>query len=425
MTYCKQGIDARRGEYIMKHFFKELFAKIGKLLTGSKGNDIVTDQEPSFLKVVSEDIDCVRESIEEEIAKGNESVDVWTPLADSFRKMVEVSPNDHQMNKAWMKYFGFAVKYVNHLSPVLLEWLTVENYRTIFSLVKNTVKHYMGNMGKRKTDEINYNKIDAVLQLSDYILDKFDPNDIPAYMMKGQLLRVKGDYRMAEKCFKRVMQQENGFNGLISLLDCYIEEQMLLWDGVRTTEPNDDLKKRLKALRKKTRQMFVDKEYELRTYLMGHGDDVEAKVHYMTLITKYARWERNMKNYQTCDQMLQSVPEDYPEYYRILTEMGLLHQFRGSKSMPNPYYNVDRAIELFEKADQLLEKQQELTNDVACARKSVLIPLANSYVMIGRIDEARRACMRTLDIDPNENKAKDLLHKLEIMTEEGNCYSDL
>lgn len=409
----------------MKHFFKELFAKIGKLLTGSKGNDIVTEQEPSFLKVVSEDIDCVRELIEEEIAKGNESVDVWTPLADSFKKMVEVSPNDHQMNKAWMKYFGFAVKYVNHLSPVLLEWLTVENYRTIFSLVKNTVKHYMGNMAKRKTDDINYNKIDAVLQLSDYILDKFNPNDIPAYMMKGQLLRVKGDYRMAEECFKRVMQQENGFNGLISLLDCYNEEQMLLLDEVKTTEPNDDLKKRLKALRKKTRQMFVDKEYELRTYLMGHGDDVEAKVHYMTLITKHARWERNMKNYQTCDQMLQSVPEDYPEYYRILTEMGLLHQFRGSKSMPNPYYNVDRAIELFEKADQLLEKQQELTNDVACARKSVLIPLANSYVMIGRIDEARRACMRTLDIDPNENKAKDLLHKLEIMTEEGNCYSDL
>lgn len=409
----------------MKHFFKELFAKIGKLLTGSKGNDIVTEQEPSFLKVVSEDIDCVRASIEEEIAKGNESVDVWTPLADSFKKMVEVSPNDHQMNKAWMKYYGFAVKYVNHLSPVLLEWLTVENYRTIFSLVKNTVKHYMGNMAKRKTDDINYNKIDAVLQLSDYILDKFNPNDIPAYMMKGQLLRVKGDYRMAEECFKRVMQQENGFNGLISLLDCYNEEQMLLLDGVRTTEPNDDLKKRLKALRKKTRQMFVDKEYELRTYLMGHGDDVEAKVHYMTLITKHARCERNMKNYQTCDQMLRSVPEDYPEYYRILTEMGLLHQFRGSKSMPNPYYNVDRAIELFEKVDQLLEKQQELTNDVACARKSVLIPLANSYVMIGRIDEARRACMRTLDIDPNENKAKDLLHKLEIMTEEGNCYSDL
>ena len=399
----------------MNNVIKAFLNQICRWFGGSE-KSTVEEKEPNFLKIVAGDIDHVRVLYEEKLAKGEEQVDIWELLADSFTRMKAVSPSDRQMNQAWMKYFGFAVKYGSHISPVLLDWLTEENYRTIFSYAKNTVRHYMGNVGKRKTEDINLDKIDAIIQLCDYVLEKFDSSDIPAQMMKGQLLRVKGDYPRAEACFEGVMQQKNGFNGLISLLDCYNEEQILLWEKTRAKGADKELKMQLKALRKKIRDLFEAKEYELRTLLLENEEDTETKIHYMTLISKHARWERNEKNFQDCHRILQTVPEDYPEYYRIVLELAFLHQCRGNKYMPNPYYDLNKAIELFIQADQIMEAIYDGSDELKRARKSALVPLANSYALVGKYEEAGQACKKALDIDPKEARAMELLQKMETQT---------
>ena len=130
----------------------------------------ITAPEPKFLNQVAEELNHMSFFIDEETAQGNDELDISKLLTDSFEKMKNLTVDDGLMNKAWMKYLGFMVKYMNQIPAVFLEWLNENNYRTIFSYVGN----YVGRIGDYKTEEIKPNKADAIMQLCDYVLEKFN-----------------------------------------------------------------------------------------------------------------------------------------------------------------------------------------------------------------------------------------------------------
>ncbi len=399
----------------MKHLISSFISKITNLFHKFVKDEIAQEpEEPKYMDVVTAEIDRLKEVIEAEATEGNELADVTGLVSESFMRMAGKAPYDRLMAKAWMKYFGFMAKKGDQIPEAMLEWMNDQNYRTVFSYVKNTVKHYMGNPGTRKTEDVNLNKIDMVIQLSDFVLDHFNKADIPALLMKGQLLRVKGDFLKAENILTQVSEMDGGFNGLVMLLDCYNEERGVLLAKLFTQGANWGLKERLAAIRRTTRELYETNEELLKKRIAEDEEKDAVKLQLVTLASKHARWERNERNYLVSRETIAGIPEDYPEYFRIVLENAFLHQCRGSKGEVNPFYDMDKAIELFQKADCLMARQMQDEKDVRRTYKSVLVPLAFSYYQTGKIEEARRTCQRVLSLDPKDKKVQELLDKLQV-----------
>ena len=393
----------------MTNVISNLINWFGNLFMNPKTPADITAPEPKFLNQVAEELNHMSFFIDEEKAQGNNELDISKLLTDSFEKMKNLTVDDGLMNKAWMKYLGFMVKYMNQIPAVFLEWLNENNYRTIFSYVGN----YVGRIGDYKTEEIKPNKADAIMQLCDYVLEKFNDKDIPALMMKGQLAQLRGRYAVAEESFMRIMVQKEGFNGMMALIDCYNEEQCKLLGKLGADKTNGEVRERVYELRRKIRSICEDNERLIKSRIEIEGSE-ELKTQYTILSAKHARWARNDKDYQASLRIIREVPEDYPEYYRIVIEQAFLYQYKGTNRRPNPFYDLNKAIEYLVKADELCEVQKHESNDLKRARKSVLMPLANTYYIMGRIDEAREICEQVLSIDSREKRAKELLEKMQI-----------
>ena len=87
----------------------------------------------------------------------------------------------------------------------------------------------------------------------------------------------------------------------------------------------------------------------------------------------------------------------------------MIYQF---KSYSNPFYNIDKAIETFKKAEASMKDGEEMYALTAKNKKCILMPLANSYFLCGRYEEADAVCEQVLQIDQKETRAITLKSKI-------------
>ena len=108
-------------------------------------------------------------------------------------------------------------------------------------------------------------------------------------------------------------------------------------------------------------------------------------------------------------ELLRKIPESFPDIYRVYTEEAMIYQF---KSYSNPFYNIEKAIETFRKAESAMNEVEARYALTTKNKKYILMPLANSYFLCGRYEEADAVCDRVLQLDKREQRAIALKTKI-------------
>lgn len=221
---------------------------------------------------------------------------------------------------------------------------------------------------------------------------------------------------MARSYFEKVVETGTAFNGITSMLACYEEEiKALLAQSKQKTITLERLKEQVNDIRNKQYEIYETWSGRMEEQLQNASVVTEQyKREYVTLLSGYARFEKNRGNYSKAFALLQKVPEDFPDIYRIYTEEAMLYQF---KSYSNPFYNLDKAIGTFKKAETYIKEKQGFSALNAKSKKTILMPLANSYFQLGRYKEADEVCDQVLRIDKKEYRAIALKSKIASQTD--------
>ncbi|MBR6149565.1 MAG: hypothetical protein IKQ44_14620 [Lachnospiraceae bacterium] len=383
--------------------------KINQIIKGlfNRNNRIninETNNETKFS--MKEYTDSEFERLKKEINKDNidqNKEQYLNDIGEAFERIKNIATNEKYINMIWAQFVIFSTKKINDVPDKLLNHINENNYRTLFDYIKNWVNKEM----KKPVEERNSFYPSQVV--CEWILDRYNPEDIPALMLLGQMYRSEKDYKKARICFKQIMNCPNGFNGITSLAECYNDEIVDLLEEKRKNKSNKDITNKIAELNKQLRSLYINNISKLKEKVMN-GSDPDLKnerVRYVSLVCKYARWNKKNGDYDECIRVLEGIPKDYPEYNRVLLEMALLYQYRGGSKYYNKYYDINKAITVLKQADNLIKDSKDKN-----ARKSVLMPLANSFHVIRDYDEAYRICRLVLDIDPNERNAQELIKQM-------------
>jgi len=321
-------------------------------------------------------------------------------IGEAFERIRNLATNEKYINMVWAQFVNFSAKKINDMPDKLLSFINENNYRTLFEYTRNWVSKEL-----KKSDDERGSLYPAQI-ICEWILNRINPDDIPALMLLGQMYKSEKDYKKARICFKQIMDYPNGFNGITSLAECYNDEIVDLLVESKRNGSNKGIVKRIAELNKQLRSLYINNISKLKEKVMNatEPDIKNERVRYVSLVCQYARWSKKNGNYDECIKTLKDIPEDYPEYNRVLLEIALLYQYKGGSKYYNKYYDINKAIEVLKQADSLIKDSKDKN-----ARKSVLMPLANSFHMIREYDEAYRICNLVLEIDPYEKNAKDLI----------------
>lgn len=328
-------------------------------------------------------------------------------IVESFSR-IHSHFSDKQLDGAyaWDRYVKVAVHCTDAPVEELVEFLNKENYILLTRRLTNLHK----SVCKGDDAEAVKNSERFSAAVYNYILEHIDPADIPSLLFLGRLAQKRGAYDEAREWFMRITETEEPFNGITAWLACSEEEtKRILSDGGRSYKSSYQLREKVRILNDGQYAIYEKWCAVMKERITGGGSVSEQyKREYVSLVTGYARFERKRGNCEKAFELLERIPDGYPNMYRVYTEEAMLYQFRPYK---NRFYSLERAIESFKKAYAAIEGENGRT---VCAksRKSILMPLANSYFQSGRYDEAESVCDKVLKIDHREQRAINLKNQI-------------
>ena len=329
-------------------------------------------------------------------------------ITESLKKMQDhFSKEELNSNHIWPKYLKIALYTVEEPIFELLQYVKEDNYIVLtkrFSDLSTSI--YREGEEWMKSHAERFGKA-----LYQHILEEINPDDVPSGLALGRYFQKRGEYDMARSYFEKVVETGTAFNGITSMLACYEEEiKALLAQSKQKTITLEGLKEQVNDIRNKQYEIYETWSGRMEEQLQNASVVTEQyKREYVALLSGYARFEKNRGNYSKAFVLLQKVPEDFPDIYRIYTEEAMLYQF---KSYSNPFYNLDKAIEAFKKAETYIKENQGFSALNAKSKKTILMPLANSYFQLGRYNEADEVCDQVLRIDKKEYRAIALKSKI-------------
>ena len=331
-------------------------------------------------------------------------------ISESFTKMQDCfSKAELNGISIWPKYVKIALYAVEEPIYELLQYVKEDNY----IVLTKRFSDLSASLHREGEEWIKSNAERFGKALYQHILEEINPEDVPSGLALGRYFQRRGEYEMAKSYFEKVMgtASETAFNGLTSLLSLYEEEiRAALKMSKKNKSSAEEEKEKAKSLKNKQFEIYeawvgkMEKKIKSASVLPE-----QYKRDYVTLLSCYARFEKNRGNYIRAMELLKKVPEDFPEIYRIYVEEAMIYQF---KSYSNPFYHIDKAIETFKKAEASMKDGEEMYALTAKNKKCILMPLANSYFLCGRYEEAERVCEQVLQIDQKETRAITLKSKI-------------
>lgn len=303
-------------------------------------------------------------------------------------------------NNVWPRLVKTAVYSSDKPIEALVEYVNSENYRRLTRRMSDLSAAIC-----KEGDACVMSRMDAFSEAVNlHILIGICPTDVPALLALGRLAQKRKDYENAEKWFLKVLETDDPYHGVTAILACYETE-------IKELLKRSDFaaKRRIKELNKRQHAVYEawcsNTEERIRSGEASESD----KRKYVALMTGYARFERLRDNYDKAFELLDRIPEEYPEMSRVYAEQAMIYQF---KPYSNPYYNLEKAVDLFKKADIALTI--ETTNGTVNpkSRKSILMPLANAYFRLSQYHEAAIICDNVLGIDAGEQRAVDLKKRI-------------
>lgn len=329
-------------------------------------------------------------------------------ISESFTKMQDCfSKAELNGISIWPKYVKIALYAVEEPIFELLQYVKEDNYIVLtkrFSDLSVSIQ--------REEEWIKSNAERFGKALYQHILEEINPEDVPSGLALGRYFQRRGEYEMAKSYYEKIMALDTNtaFNGVTSMLALYEEEIKATLKMSKKNKSAVEEKEKANGLKNKQYELYEAWVGKMEEQMQRYSELPEQyKRNYITLLSGYARFEKNRGNYNRAIALLKKVPEGFPDIYRIYVEEAMIYQF---KSYSNPFYNIDKAIETFKKAEASMKDGEEMYALTAKNKKCILMPLANSYFLCGRYEEAERVCDQVLQIDQKETRAITLKSKI-------------
>ncbi len=390
------------GFNLKNNFWQRIF----QMLTRKKEPEM----ELSVAEVVTKEIDALWSVVRDQEIEERCLSDFYCgkKILESFNGLKEKFSDEELDNvHTWIRYVKVAVHCENPPVEALIKHVSADNYISLtkrLSDLKNSVC--------KKGDENAISNIEKLYELvCRHILDNINPKDIPSCLSLGRAAQKRKEYAEARMWFTRVMETETPFNGLTSLLACYeAETKELLSENRRIVAYDTTVMEKVRELNEQQAAIYDKWSNIIKGYIES-GDELaeQYRKEYVSLLTGYSRFERNRGNYKKAYELLEKIPRTFPDMHRVYKEEAMLYQFKPYK---NRYYSLDKAIETFQKAYVTACGESDAEETDIKGKKSILMPLANTYFQSGRYDEADEICDRVLKIDRKEQKAISM--KLQI-----------
>ena len=387
-------------EIIESKFLKGLFSLFGR--TGEP----VCKTDPAA--TITKEIDGLWEMVRQGDGVYDSETEPQEMIAKSFAKVKALFSNDILDSVyTWPRYVKVAVHCVEEPINELIDYVNEDNYIRLTKRLSD-LSHSV-HKGEENQVKVNMDKFSEAVYL--HILQSIDPVDIPSCLALGRMHQKRSEYDVAKKWFEKITETDNFFNGVTALLSCYEEEvKSILFSNKNKSLHDSELGAKVKSLNEQQCSIY-EKWCAIAEERINNEDGTQEQIkkEFVSLVTGYARFERNRGNYKKAFELLSRVPDSYPEVYRVYAEEAMIYQFKPYK---NDYYSLEKAIEFFEKAENAINAGEKTDNYGPKSKKSVLVPLANTYFQAGKYEEAGSVCDRVLRIDDMEQRAIDLKNRI-------------
>ncbi len=308
----------------------------------------------------------------------------------------------------WPRYVRAEVKIAREPIPEFIDYVSEENYISLCQKLDG-IKHAVIKK-KDTTMTENMDRFFAAFYL--HVINDIDPQDVPSILALGKMEERSKNYGRAEEWYSRLTNGDNpskSFSGVTSLAACYEKETKELFLQNKKL-PSPEKQKRIKEINEKECALYEKWEAIIKQRIEAGEVSEELLENYTQLLVGYARFERKRHNFKKAyDILMKQIPENAPEQYRKYSELAMLFQNRGPR---NPYYSLERSIEYFKHASECIDLEK-IDDKSGKSRKSILVPLANTYFQTAQYDDCKNTCAKVLQIDRDEKNAKDLLARLE------------
>ena len=369
----------------------------------SKNKD--TEREANPAEIITKEIDGLWEMIRQENKGLLSETECRERIARSFNNVNERFSNEQLDNVyTWPRYVKIAVNVVNEPVNELIAYVKESNYKRLTKRLSD-LSHSLYNEEEENVKS-NMEKFSLAVYL--HILEDINPKDIPSCLALGRIFQKRAEYDAAREWFKKVTETDEPFNGVTALLACYEDETKEILSNRKNRHSYDpNFSEKIKYLNDCQCDIYEKWCRAAEERIKDSAEVTEQqKREYVSLMTGYARFERNRGNYRKAFCLLDRVPKTYPDAFRVYVEKAMLYQFKPYK---NNYYSLDKAIDFFKKAEAAIEESGTAN---AKSKKSILMPLANTYFQLGRYQEAESVCDSVLLIDGNEQRAITLKQRI-------------
>ena len=329
-------------------------------------------------------------------------------ISQSFQAMQDLfSKEDLNSNHFWPRYVMLSIHTVEEAPLALLQYIRKDNYIVLTKRLSDiSASVYRGGEYKAKKNMENF-----AIALYKHILQEINALDHPSCLALGRIFQKRGEYEIAKFYFEKIIETDKPFYGITSILVCFGEEiKAIQSEEKKRSSSMLELKEKTKSIEEKQYEIY-EKWSDIMEERIQNSPEVSDKYKkdYVALLTGYARFERNRRNYSKAFMLLKKVPENFPDIYRVYTEEAMIYQF---KSYSNPFYNIEKAIETFKKAELSMNECEARNALTTKNKKYILMPLANSYFLSGRYEEADAVCEQVLQLDNKEQRAIALKTKI-------------
>lgn len=329
-------------------------------------------------------------------------------ISQSFQAMQDLfSKEDLNSNHFWARYVMLSIHTVEEAPLALLQYIREDNYIVLTKRLSDiSASVYRGGEDKAKKNMENF-----AIALYKHILQEINALDHPSCLALGRIFQKRGEYEIAKFYFEKIIETDKPFYGITSILVCFGEEiKAIQSEEKKRSSSMSELKEKTKSIEEKQYEIY-EKWSDIMEERIQNSPEVSDKYKkdYVALLTGYARFERNRRNYSKAFMLLKKVPENFPDIYRVYTEEAMIYQF---KSYSNPFYNIEKAIETFKKAELSMNECEARNALTTKNKKYILMPLANSYFLSGRYEEADAVCEQVLQLDNKEQRAIALKTKI-------------
>ena len=329
-------------------------------------------------------------------------------ISESFLAMQDLfSKEDLNSNHIWPRYVRLSVHTVEEAPLALLQYIREDNY----IVLTKRFSDLSASVYRRGEDKEKKNMENFAIALYKHILQEINASDHPSCLALGRIFQKRGEYETAKFYFEKIIETDTPFYGITSILACFGEEiKVIQSEEKKRSSSMPELKEKAKSIEEKQYEIY-EKWSGIMEERMQNSSEVSDKYKkdYVALLTGYARFEKNRGNCNRAMELLRKIPENFPDIYRVYTEEAMIYQF---KSYSNPFYNIEKAIETFRKAESAMNEGEARYALTTKNKKYILMPLANSYFLCGRYEEADAVCDRVLQLDKREQRAIALKTKI-------------